>query len=243
MRWKEGKARYTIGENSASSGVLVFFFPNLPRQPLSKPLFCPVCICQFFGVVRELQCSTSLIRVRLRKSSMSCPCYLCLACLTSKYFSCFILLMQASDQTQQDRLSEPVLDGPGSFSSRSAPLHTCTNVFVCHLHMPPHLVPCSVTPHFFVVAIPHLTDPILGCDDGSKPCFRATQGLPCKGTTPLSSSPYPSCTSPKAETDLWATDPKGMMPAPDFGRVLSRDRFKIIVRYRSRGLHTDRENL
>ncbi len=47
----------------------------------------------------------------------------------------------------------------------------------------------------------------------------------------------------KAETDLWATEPKGMMPAPDFGRVLSRDRFKRIVRYWSRGLMTDRENL
>jgi hypothetical protein len=155
VRWKEGKARYTIGENSASSGVFNFCLQiALPHQPLSKPLFVPfVSVCHFLGsqyfcVVRRLQCSTSPIRARLRKNSLSCPCYLCLACLTSKYFSCFILLMQASGQTQQNRLSEPVLDGPGSFSSRSAPLHTCTNVFVCHLHMPPHLVPCSVTPHF-----------------------------------------------------------------------------------------------
>ncbi len=34
----------------------------------------------------------------------------------------------------------------------------------------------------------------------------------------------------KAETDLWATDTRGMMPAPDFGRVLSRDKFKRILR-------------
>jgi hypothetical protein len=30
----------------------------------------------------------------------------------------------------------------------------------------------------------------------------------------------------KAETDLWSTKRKGMMPAPDIGRVLSRDRLK-----------------
>jgi hypothetical protein len=47
----------------------------------------------------------------------------------------------------------------------------------------------------------------------------------------------------KAETDLWGTWPKGMMPAPDFGRVLSRDRFKKIVRYWSRGLQSERDNL
>ncbi len=156
MHWKEGKARYTIGENSASTGVSVCF--QISRtNPSQNQFFVPfVSVClflgsHFFDVVRGLQCSTSPIRVRLRKSSLSCPCYLCLACLTSKYFSCFILLMQASGQTHQNRLSEPVLDGPGSFSSRSAPLHTCTNAFVCHLHMPPHLVPCSVTPHFFVL--------------------------------------------------------------------------------------------
>jgi hypothetical protein len=34
-----------------------------------------------------------------------------------------------------------------------------------------------------------------------------------------------------------------MMPAPDFGRVLSRDRFKKLVRYWSRGLQSERDNL
>ncbi len=47
----------------------------------------------------------------------------------------------------------------------------------------------------------------------------------------------------KAETDLWSTERKGMMPPPDFGRVLSRDRFKRIVRYWSRGLRREREKL
>jgi hypothetical protein len=47
----------------------------------------------------------------------------------------------------------------------------------------------------------------------------------------------------KAETDLWSTERKGMMHDPDFGRVLSRDRFKKIVRYWDRGLRSERENL
>jgi len=94
------------------------------------------------------------------------------------------------------------LRGPGSISSRLAPLHTCTNVFVLHLVMPPHLVPCSVMPYFFFSAPPHLTATFLGCVGGSKPCFRALQGLPSEGMTPLSSPPYPSCTSPVAKPCL-----------------------------------------
>ncbi len=35
----------------------------------------------------------------------------------------------------------------------------------------------------------------------------------------------------KEGTDLWATQNLGLMPPPDFGRHLSRDRFKRIVRY------------
>ena len=47
----------------------------------------------------------------------------------------------------------------------------------------------------------------------------------------------------KAETDLWATEMKGFMPPPDFGRVLSRDRFKRILRYWARGTTEDKEQL
>ena len=35
----------------------------------------------------------------------------------------------------------------------------------------------------------------------------------------------------KKGTDLWATERKGMINAPDFGRVLARDRFIRINRY------------
>jgi hypothetical protein len=83
--------------------VRSFFFLQISRtNPSPNHFFVPfvsVCFCfglSFcFGVVRGLQCSTSPIRGRLRKNSLSCPCYLCLARLTSKCFSCFALLMQA----------------------------------------------------------------------------------------------------------------------------------------------------
>ncbi len=46
VRWKEGKARYMIGENSASSGEFVFFKSPAPT-PL-KTTFCPLCVCLSF---------------------------------------------------------------------------------------------------------------------------------------------------------------------------------------------------
>ena len=39
----------------------------------------------------------------------------------------------------------------------------------------------------------------------------------------------------KDMTDLWTIHRKGMMPAPDFGLYLSRDRFKRVLRYWARG--------
>ena len=134
------------------------FFSNFPHQPFPKPLFLlPLCVSVFFvvsflGVVRVPQCSTSPIRGRFLKSSLSCPCHLCLAFHTSQYLSCFTSQCRQSGLTQQNCLCATVLDGPDSISSRLAPLHTCTNVFVLHLVMPPHLVPCSVMPYFFFSA-------------------------------------------------------------------------------------------
>ncbi len=129
----------------------LFFFQISRTNPSQNHFFASfmsVCLflgSHFFGVVRVLQCGTSPIRGRLLKSSLSCPCHLCLAFLTSKYVSCFTSQCRQSGLTQQNRLCAAVLHGPDSISSRSAPLHTCTNVFVLHLHMPPpHLVPCSV---------------------------------------------------------------------------------------------------
>jgi hypothetical protein len=189
----------------------LFFFQISHTNPSQNHFFASfVSVClflgsHFFGVMRVLQCGTSPIRGRLLKSSLSCPCHLCLAFLTSKYVSCFTSQCRQSCLTQQNRLCAAVLDGPDSISSRSAPLHTCTNFFVLHLHMLPHLVPCSVTAHFFFLAIPHLTATFLGCVGGSKACFRALQGLPSEGMTPLSSPPYPFCTSPVAKPCLLRT--------------------------------------
>ena len=145
-----------------------FFFSNFPHQPFPKPFFCFLCVCLFFfvvsflGVVRVPQCSTSPIRGRFLKSSLSCPCHLCLAFHTSQYLSCCTSQCRQSGLTQQNRLCATVLDGPDSISSRLAPLHTCTNVFVLHLVMPPPPCPmfrdallffCPPSPncHFFRV--------------------------------------------------------------------------------------------
>jgi hypothetical protein len=64
-----------------------------------------------------------------------------------------------SGKPQQNHLSRPVLDGPGLCASGSGPLHTCTILFVCLSFMPPHFVPCFLTPHFFFLPLPPRTDP------------------------------------------------------------------------------------
>jgi hypothetical protein len=47
----------------------------------------------------------------------------------------------------------------------------------------------------------------------------------------------------KEGTDLWSTKKVGMLPAPDFGRQLSNDRFRRVVRYWARGLPEERDKL
>ena len=133
-----------------------FFFQISRTNPSPNHFFCSLCVClfffgfQFLGVVRVLQCNTSPIRGRFLKSFFSCPCHLCLAFHTSQYLSCFASQCRQSGLAQQNCLCATVLDGPDSISSRLAPLHTSPNVFVLHLVMPPHLVPCSVMPYFFL---------------------------------------------------------------------------------------------
>ena len=80
-----------------------------------------------------------------------------------------------------------------------AHLHECLCLALGHA--PP---PCPMFRDalLFFFAPPHLTATFLGCVGGSKPCFRALQGLPSEGMTPLSSPPYPSCTSPVAKPCL-----------------------------------------
>ncbi len=47
----------------------------------------------------------------------------------------------------------------------------------------------------------------------------------------------------KDMTDLWSVKRKGMMPVPDFGLFLSRDRFRRILWYWARGPEGTSENL
>jgi hypothetical protein len=47
----------------------------------------------------------------------------------------------------------------------------------------------------------------------------------------------------KEGTDLWVTQRVGLMPPPDFGRQLSKDRFQRILRYWARGLREERDKL
>ena len=47
----------------------------------------------------------------------------------------------------------------------------------------------------------------------------------------------------KEGTDLWSTKRMGMLPAPDFGRQLSNDRFRRVLRYWARGLPVERDKL
>jgi hypothetical protein len=47
----------------------------------------------------------------------------------------------------------------------------------------------------------------------------------------------------KDMTDLWSIKKKGMMPPPDFGLYLSRDRFRKILRYWARGPEGTEEKL
>jgi hypothetical protein len=47
----------------------------------------------------------------------------------------------------------------------------------------------------------------------------------------------------KSETDLWATDMRALMPAPGFGRLMSRDKFRRILRYWARGTQEDKDQL
>ncbi len=47
----------------------------------------------------------------------------------------------------------------------------------------------------------------------------------------------------KEGTDLWSTKRVGMLPAPDFGRQLSHDRFQRVLSYWARGLPEERQKL
>jgi hypothetical protein len=47
----------------------------------------------------------------------------------------------------------------------------------------------------------------------------------------------------KEGTDLWSTKRVGMLPAPDFGRQLSQDRFQRVLRYWARGLPEERQKI
>ncbi len=73
----------------------VRFFLNLPPQTLKKTFFRPFVSRILFlvlgwdGVGRLLRCSTSGSSCRIGQSFLSCPSWVCVACLTSQNFSCF----------------------------------------------------------------------------------------------------------------------------------------------------------
>ena len=80
-----------------------------------------------------------------------------------------------------------------------AHMYDCLRLSVMHAP-PPCLMFANVSLFFF--AIPHLTVPLLGSVGGFIHCFWVSLGLPCEGPTPLSSSPYPSVTSPPTKPCL-----------------------------------------
>jgi hypothetical protein len=137
------------------SCVRRFCFLNLPHQPLSKPLFLPsVCVFLFFGLAfLALVGYCSAVPLQLGAESdrapspapVPCVCHLSIHNI-SRFFPSPMQAVRTPPQ--QNHLGGPVLDGRGAFSFWSVALHTCTIVFVCLSFMPPHLVPCSLTPHF-----------------------------------------------------------------------------------------------
>ena len=98
-----------------------------------------------------------------------------------------LFLPPKSRQAKRALATYPHQSASKSYTSWFRSLHTCTIVFVCLSCMPPHLVPCSLTSQLFFYAIPHPTVPLLGSVGGFSHCFWVSLGLPCEGTTPLSS--------------------------------------------------------
>jgi hypothetical protein len=158
-----------IGVNSASSGVFVFFFRISRTNPSPNHFFVPfVSVClflgsHFFGVARVLQCSISPIRGRLRKSSLSCPCFQCLSSLTSYYFSCFTLIPMQAVRPNPAESPLPTRFGRSGrlYFSVYPSAHLHDSLCLTVVHTPP---PCPMFPNasLLFLAIPHLTAPILG---------------------------------------------------------------------------------
>ncbi len=150
--------------------------------------------------MRTLQCGTSPIRGRLLKSSLPLsPVF-----DVSNFQIC--LLLHLPMQAVRSNPAESPLRGRFGRSGlhffavcSSAHLHECLCLTLAHA--PP---PCPMfrDASLFFPRYPSPNCPFLGCVGGSKACLRALQGLPSEGMTPLSSLPYPSCTSPVAKPCL-----------------------------------------
>ena len=152
-----------IGGNSATNRLFFFcLFFRISRTNPSKNTFLAPCVrLKFFWSgtwMGKRRCCTAVPggqRGGMSRAPFSVPP----PCNQFHTLPTFCLLLPF--QCRQARAQYPKaphqagLRGPGSISSRLAPLHTCTNVFVLHLVMPPHLVPCSVMPYFFF--LPPLT--------------------------------------------------------------------------------------
>jgi hypothetical protein len=111
-----------------------------------RVFFLPV-YCFFFGLTfLALVGYCSAVSLQLAESDRApCTAPVPPVCHLAIHNICLFLSspMQASPPPppQQNHLGGPVLDGPGAFSFWSAPLHTCTIVFVCLSCIPP---PCPM---------------------------------------------------------------------------------------------------
>ena len=121
------------------------------------------------------------------------------------HFTISLLLHLPMQAVRSNPAESPLRDRFGRsglhFFAVGPPAHLTKCLCLALGHAPP---PCPMFRDalLFFLPPPHLTATFLGCVGGSKPCFRALQGLPSEGMTPLSSPPYPSCTSPVAKPCL-----------------------------------------
>ena len=141
--------------------MFVFFFFKSPAPtPLKITFLSPLCLSVFFWALNFLvlrgYCSAGSRQLGTDYNRALCPAPVSCVCHALILNISLLLPFSSrhSGKPQQNHFSRPVLDGPGFCASGSGPLHTCTILFVCLSFMPPHFVPCFLTPHFFFSAPP-----------------------------------------------------------------------------------------
>ena len=137
-----------------------FLFFKSPAPTPQNHFLSPLCLSVFFWALNFLvllgYCSAGPRQLGTDYNRALCPAPVSCVC-HALILNISLLLPFSSRQSgkpQQNHLSRPVLDCPGFCASGSGPLHTCTILFVCLSFMPPHFVPCFLTPHFFFLPPP-----------------------------------------------------------------------------------------